>query len=315
MDMKDINICAQCGKTYLSLLKHEKSLFLGDNIINTNFNDDLNDSYIDNLFKLTTRETLNTSNNIIIPTMYSVTNFNFFIEQKKSEQNSINNTKKKREKKYNKFKYTKKLGRKTKRDIKSILEQRNNEPETHDKFKDDNMRKKCKNIILKYLFEFINEKLKIVYKNNMGHGDNKKQLKILDQKGNNKSTLEIEKAFLDKKLLDIFSKKISERCCNYSPEHNKIIIDALINEKDIVKKDYFSKIFNLKFSDCLKYFIGEKYFIELQGMKDFSAIKEDLLKENGEKYVNHLQFYLKNYEELINKKSRKFDKNGISKIE
>ena len=69
-----------------------------------------------------------------------------------------------------------------------------------------------------------------------------------------KSSIESEKLFLLKKLKDIFSENISKRLSNYSQNHNQIIIDLLINEKDEDKKNYFTKLFNLTFIECLKYF-------------------------------------------------------------
>ena len=57
--------------------------------------------------------------------------------------------------------------------------------------------------------------------------------------------------------------------------------------------------------DCLKYFARDKYFNELVGMKDYSSIKEELLKDNEEDYANYLIFYLKNFEEIVSKKIKK----------
>ena len=313
MNIKDLINCPHCGRPNIFSQRHEhypKYFDLNDDIISTNFTDDIYCSFIESIFQSFTRDSTNISNSFLNPCIYSITNFNFFIDNKKSNNNIINEEKNMKEIKFNTFKCSKKLGRKTKRNTESSFDGINKEIhyETHDKFRDDNMRKKCKNIILKYLFEFINYKLKIIYKNDIGNGDFKKELKILDQRDKNKSTIESDRAFLEKKLIDIFSQKISSRCCNFSSEHNKIIIESLINEEDEEKKNYFIKLFNLKFSDCLKYFIGEKYFNVLEGMKVFSSIKENLLKENGEKYINQLLYYLKNYQEIISKKSKRINK-------
>ena len=40
----------------------------------------------------------------------------------------------------------------------------------------------------------------------------------------------------------------------------------------------------------------------LYGFKDFSFIKDSLIQNNGEYYVNTLIEYLKNFKEIINKK-------------
>ena len=75
------------------------------------------------------------------------------------------------------------------------------EKRAHNKYSDDNMRKKCKNIILKYAIIFINSKIKEIYKGDIGNGSLKKQLKILKQNNKIKSTVEIDKIFLEKLLI------------------------------------------------------------------------------------------------------------------
>ena len=315
MIIQNINICSHCGRPFFSSTKldhFQTCIDFNEEIINTNFNDDAYNYFIENKYRAITKE----STNNIIYNEYSITNFNFNIESKSSNNNIINKAEKGIENEIkpiiNKFnvKDPKRLGRKIKRDVNVNHGDKNkkNNFRVHDKFYDDNIRKKCKNIILKYLFEFINNKLKIEYKYDMGYGDSKKEIKILDQKNNKKSTFDYDREFLGKKLIDIFSQKISGRCCNFSSEHNKKIIESLINEVNEEKRIYFSNLFNLKFLDCLKYFIGDKYFSELEGMKDFSSLKDDIVKENGEDYANHLNYYLKNFEELVNKKPKKFGK-------
>ena len=306
MNCQDLFNCPCCGKPYLFLMKPEffpNCLDSNEDIINTNFNEETSNSIFDQKLKSLTRETTNINNNCA----FSITNFNFIIEKKTTKNNIINNVE---EEKDINVKDPKRLGRKTKREVRTKSEDNNKKKksEVHDKFYDDNMRKKCKNIILKYLFEFINNKLKAVYSKDMGYGDYKKELKILDKKNSKKSTYNSDREFIEKKLIDIFSQKISMRCCNFSPDHNKKIIELLINEQDEQKRNYFVNLFNLTISDCLKYFTGDKYYKELEGMKNYSAVKEDLKKVNGEEYVNHLIYYLKNFEELINRKVKKLDK-------
>ena len=79
-----------------------------------------------------------------------------------------------------KYNNNKKRGRKRK------IENNQNEiinQKIHNKFSDDNIRKKCKNIVLKYALEsinkiiyfiWINEKIKEKYNKNIGHDNLKK---------------------------------------------------------------------------------------------------------------------------------------------
>ena len=152
--------------------------------------------------------------------LLKIINFNFPIlkEKKHSKKSKI----KKHENQINDInvKGSKKLGRKTERDAKDS----ENNGNIHDKFSDDNMRKKCKNLLIKYLRYFINKKIKSIYKGNLGIGDFKKELKIVKQGDKAKSTVGFDKAFLEKTLMDIFSQNISKRFSNFSLEHNKKII-------------------------------------------------------------------------------------------
>ena len=113
---------------------------------------------------------------------------------------------------------------------------------------------------------------------------------------------------MNKKLYDIFSDKISSRITNYPEDHNKVIIDGLINEKDTKKRIYFQNLFNLTFSDCLEYLSGNKHLEQLNGLElfsEFKEIKKDYLQkyDDGEDYVKILKYHLKEYKNIINNKS------------
>ena len=186
---------------------------------------------------------------------------------------------------------------------------KNNELKIHNKFSDDNMRKKCKNIIIKYLLEFINKQIKSFYGDDMWIGGVIKELKILEQGDIAKSTVASDKIFLNKNLKDFFSQNISGRFCNYSIDHNKILIEALINDEDKNKKEYFTSLFKLKFSECLKVLRGDIYLKELNGFKSLPLIIEELSLKYDEKYLDHLIYYFNHFEDIILKKpkNKKFE--------
>ena len=183
----------------------------------------------------------------------------------------------------------------------------NPKKKTHDKFYDDNLTKKCKNIILKYALKFINKKIEEIYKDDIGYGKFKKELKIINQKNKVKSSVNLDKSFLDKSLKDIFSENISSRFYNFPETYNKTLIESLINEEDKEKKIFFTELFNITFLDCLHYFMDNNDNNEkLNGFIKFSTIKESLLKQHGKKYIDAFVFFLKNFREIINnKRSRK----------
>jgi hypothetical protein len=229
---------------------------------------------------------------------YEITSFNFFIMNKNLSENSINAKNNKDNKKNNKD--TKKRGRKRKRE-----ETDDNDTKIHNKFSDDNLRKKCKNIVLKSILEFINKKIKEQYNNKIGHGKFKKEFKILDQEKKVKSTVSFEKSFLNKTLKEIFSSDISARFYNFPRNYNKLMIESLIKDIDEERRKYFIKLFDITFIDCLKYFREDKEALnigELNGLKQISSIKEELITEHGNEYFEIFINYLQNFEDIINNK-------------
>ena len=242
---------------------------------------------------------------------YTIPNSNFYINNSKStnDQGDINQDKNENNKNY------KKRGRKTK--IKHDKnENEESEQKIHSKFSNDNLTKKCKNIILKSALESINKKIKEKYKNKIGFGKFKKELQILNQKNKIKSTANDDKLFLHKTLKEIISDNISSRLYNYSENHNKVIIESLINDEDEEKRIYFNNLFNITFLEYLNYFISSETCnlnnnSILYGFKDFSFIKDSLIQNNGEYYVNTLIEYLKNFKEIINKKRSRNSKKKL----
>lgn len=304
----------------LNYISNESNLISFDfscdeEIVKTKNNDDLIFNNFETDIKTSDIKGIKYNSNNFDSNINKITNFNFFIFNNKKFQNKVNGVEKVKEKNNKEINnlLLKKRGRKKKYIIKSedIVSHSIREP--HDKYSDDNLRKKCKNIILRYLLKFINDKIKELYKGKIGHGDLKKELKILNQDRKVNSTIDLDKEFLEKKLIDIFSENISSRLSNYSLTHNKTIIESLINENDGDKRDFFKKLFNIKFLDCLKYFRGDDIFIdELKGFKYFSLLEATLLNNHGKDYVNSLKNYLINFETIINnKKSRKSGKNQI----
>ena len=198
----------------------------------------------------------------------------------------------------NNNKQSKKRGRKRKRNDTND----NAKKKTHDKFFDDNLTKKFKNIILKYALKFINKKIEEIYKDDIGYGKFKKELKIINQKNKVKSTVNVDKSFLDKNLKDIFSEKISSRFSNFPESYNKTLRESLINEEDEEKKIFFIELFNITFLDLLQYFMDDNNNNKkLEGFIKFSSIKESLLKQHGKKYIDAFVFFLQNFQEMINK--------------
>lgn len=196
------------------------------------------------------------------------------------------------------FKEKKIIGRKTKQ---------NEGFGEHNKFSDDNLIRKIKHIILESVFFFINQKIIELYSNSENKESlKKKQLFKLGQNQAEKSKAEYNKLFLNKTLESIFSEDISTKYSRYSLNHNKELINNLLNEKDEKKRLIFQKIFGLTFMDCLNHFRGSIFREELSRMRMLDKYcNETDFGKNSEEYKNILKIFINNYEKIImEKKSR-----------
>ena len=174
----------------------------------------------------------------------------------------------------------------------------------HNKYSDDNLRRKCKHLLLQNLMKFINDKIKEIY-GHIGYGMKIKKLLIINQEQISNATIKFNKNFLSKKLSEIFSVNISTRYTNFDKEHNKILISELINDKDEIKRNYFKMLFNLTFVDCLRHFNGSKNIQILNDMTLFSQL--DIEDEKDEDYSKLLSFYINNYEKIMERKREQKD--------
>ncbi len=182
-----------------TILHNDYELSSDDDI---NISKSKDENYIINLdteLKTSIKEDRNNISNTI-SNEFKITKFNFFIYNHHQEEN-LNNIKNNKNitNENNNIKHTKKRGRKGRRDIaKDNKQNKIKENKIHNKYSDDNIRKKCKNIILKYALKFINTKIKEIYKENIGYGRLNKQLKILKQDNKIKSTVDIDKLYFEK---------------------------------------------------------------------------------------------------------------------
>ena len=177
----------------------------------------------------------------------------------------------------------------------------------HNKYTSDNIIRKCKALIINILFNFINKTIKNIYKKSFENSWKPKKLMKMNQSQIIKSRVKDNQSFLNKKLKEIFSENLSLRCSKYKIDHNKNLINELLNEKDEIKQLFFNDLFNLTFLDCIEYLRGSKNIYCLEGLPKYNEICEKL---NGdEDYKESFKCYIDNFENIIkNKKSRKSNK-------
>ena len=184
----------------------------------------------------------------------------------------------------------------------------------HNKFSDDNIRRKCKHIILYNIMDFINYKISEKYKD-IGQGIFLKKLLMLSHEQKSNANIDYNKQFLDKKIGQIFSENISNRYTSFPKEHNKNLINNLINEKDDNKRIYFNNLFNLTFFECLKHFRGSELINELNGLIGYKEAINEYEKDGDMDYKSCLEYYINHFETIINNKKSRMKKIGNIKEE
>ena len=208
----------------------------------------------------------------------------------------VTNVEESKENKENKEMLHHKRGRKTEKEVQN----------SHNKYANDNLRKKSKHIILSELLNFLNMKLREIYNENLGNGILLKQLLTLNHKQKANINITDNKIFLQKTLQDIFSEEISKKYTNFPSTHNKDLINRLLNEEDDEKRNYFNKLFNLTFLQALHHFKDKEKIEELSCLKTY---KEALKKyENEKDYHANLVFHITNFQEIIESKKSRLSK-------
>ena len=214
--------------------------------------------------------------------------------------------------KINKIKDTKQTNELSKEDLKNIYLfikkakgrklKNSKEQGFHNKFTFDNIIRKIKAISMKSFFNFFNNKIKEVYKDS--EVKSLWGLKKLNQSQIKNSNIEYNRLFFEKSLKDIFSDDITTKWKTEGRDHNKKLIEKLLNEENKGKKIIFEKILNYKFIDIVKYLRGEiEGLDQLKGL-DFDKYMWNKIKKD-ENYLIIFKNNMENIEKLIqNKKPR-----------
>ena len=222
--------------------------------------------------------------------------------------------------KINKIKDTKQTNELSKEDLKNIYLfikkakgrklKNSKEQGFHNKFTFDNIIRKIKAISMQSFFNFFNNKIKEVYKDS--EIKSLWGLKKLNQSQIKNSNIEYNRLFFEKSLKDIFSDNITTKWKTEERDHNKKLIEKLLNEENKEKKIIFEKILNYKFIDIVKYLRGEREGLdELKGL-DFDEYMWKKIKRD-ENYLKDFKNNMENIEKLIqNKKPRNRQKKNKS---
>ena len=190
----------------------------------------------------------------------------------------------------------------------------------HNKTSEDNIIKKIKGHLLKYLVIFVNNLL-----NNPKDG-----IKNLDYKKYiNHVKIDNELELLQKQIKDVLSLDISPKCeyKNFGSDWNVKIIQSMLHTDD-EKKEIFNFVLNLKFIDWIHLFTLEEKVSNLLNLNenDCEKIKnkmpkieklfEDILNKNQKdvQYLAKFIFLLYNYENWFNNKTSRTIKKNKTKL-
>ena len=171
----------------------------------------------------------------------------------------------------------------------------------------DNLLRRAKRIAFDSILKYDNIKIDELYDHNIGNGVNKKELLKINHSQIKCSGTLFNKDLLKKTQGEIFSEEITTRYSSFPLDHNKQLIDKLLNEKDEIKRDKFNKIFNKTLCDCMEHIIGNKNFEELAGLEKIYEEKMIELNEE-EEYKDELRKIFNNYQKIFNNKKPRMKK-------
>ena len=221
-----------------------------------------------------------------------------FLNNENKGNNQREEKEEKKEEKENEKTEKKRLGRKKKD---------SNEKGKHDKYSQDNIIRRIKTLIIKFVLRKINiyiNEVNEVYNIKISKDIYKTPLLKVDQKEILKTG---NKQFLGQTLQEIFSNEISTKYkSSYNQSsHNQQIILKLLNEKDEEKRKKFIDLFKLTFLDCLKHFRGSVKHKELEGLTTLKKLMNENEFKGDPEYSKIFNHYVFNFEGVIkNKKVR-----------
>ena len=153
--------------------------------------------------------------------------------------------------------------------------------------KEDKLVKNVRTFILKLLFKSINKKIQKEYNRH------KKFLRIGSEKLSH-SSVEYDKDFLNLRIKDILSSKISRKYNGFYKDNNIKLIEELTRPENKEKK--FEELFNLTFIE---------YLTIVRKLNNFNEVLKEELKESTEEEFILFKECVDNYESIVGEKKSK----------
>ena len=170
---------------------------------------------------------------------------------------------------------------------------------------------KIRIMVIKSIFLFINNTIKEKYDDDISKSVFIKQFLKMNKENLYHSNVEFDKEFLNKKLKDILSEKISGKYTNFKENKNKDLLESLIEDSE-KGGEFFKQLFELTFLNCLNHINGVQNLDILNGlMKVNELLRYEDFKVNEDEFSVY-EYYFKYYEDTINNKKPRKSKNTIN---
>lgn len=177
-----------------------------------------------------------------------------------------------------------------------------------EKYSNANLMRRAKTILFDSLLNYDNFIISKIFNEKIGNGINIKKLLKINHNQIKNINANYNRDLIKTSQGKIFSENISKRHTYYPLDHNKILINKLLNEADDEKRKIFANLFSKTLKDCIHHITGQK-IEELKGLEYFYE-NEILELDEDDEFKKEIKRFIENYETIINKKKSRKTKNN-----
>ena len=170
----------------------------------------------------------------------------------------------------------------------------------------DNLLRKVKKLLFNSILEYDNCIIAKAYNYNIGQGINTKKLFKINYSQIKNTQTNFNKKLLNTPQKDIFSSNITTKYSNFPLDHNKKLINKLLEEEDLDKREIFSNLFNITLLEFIQHLIGKKKIEGLNGLD--SLFKQKLIEMKKNKEYEELKNIINDYEKIFEDKKPRTNK-------
>ena len=169
--------------------------------------------------------------------------------------------------------------------------------EEKENYSNDNLLRRAKTILFDSLLKYDNYIISKVYNDHIGNGVNIKKLLKINHSQIKNTNSNYNRDLIKTSQGKIFSENISKRHTYYPEDHNKRLINKLLNENDDDKRKTFVNLFSKTLKECIQHITGQK-IEELKGLERFYENEINELEE-GDEFKKEIKKFIDNYETIL----------------